>query len=176
MSYKNKILHTVFAAALITAVTAGTAAAQMNNRPYAFKNSPGGGVGMSIGGRQAIINEKLFRETPDNLQRGSGGFLVDVIEGPGHSAIVFQHGTTSALPGFHGSDFRGDNELMQAGAFNPYFIHGYNGSDLADYSYAQYQTAAMINSWTMSVVPGAGAYMGNNPVDSWTLFVTFLNK
>lgn len=170
------MLYAALVAAFAAIATVGSAEAQMSNRPYAFKNSPGGGVGMSTGGKQAIINEKLFNQTPDNLQRATGGVLVDVTEGPGHSAIVFQHGTTSSLPGFHGTSFRGGSDMMQVGAFNPYFISGYSNSDVASYNYAQYQTAAMINGWTMNVFPGSGAYLGNNPVDSWTLFVTFLNK
>lgn len=162
----------------ITLTVMGTAGAQMNNKPFSFRNSPTGGPGMSQGGKQAIIDEKLFDITPENLQRGSDGTLVDVTEGPGKSVIVFQHGTSSSIPGFHGTSFRGDNDLMQVGVFNAYF--GPAGIErFAGYSYDELMTASMINSWTMNITSGNGLapYYGNGgSVDSWTRFVNTLNR
>lgn len=150
MSIKNHTrpgIRTVMAVALFSAVTIGTAHAQLDNRPFSFKNAPSG-VGMSTGGRQAIINEKLFDATPDNLQRAPDGSLVDVTEGPGNSAITFRHGTTSVIPGFKGSSFRGDNDLMQVGVFNPYFAPDFNSTTLPGIAYSHLYTNSTINSWT----------------------------
>lgn len=165
-------------AAVTVLVTIGSAGAQLDNKPFSFKNSPTGGPGISQAGKQAIINEKLFNSTPENLQIGPDGRLVDVIEGPGKSAIVFEHGTNSSIPGFKGTDFRGDNPLMSVGVFNAYFGPVHNSTSLSGHSYAQFHTAALISSWTTNVVSGAGLppYYGNNPVDSWTVFTNSLNK
>jgi len=178
MAHRIKTISIVSAATLMILAMIGTAGAQLDNRPFSFKNSPTGSPGMSTGGKQAIINEKLFDSTPENLQRGSNGVLVDVVEGPGHTAIVFKHGTNSSLPGFRGSSFRGDNTLMQVGIFNPYFGQLHDNSSYGTYSYSQFQTSALINSWTASVMSGntAPPYYGNNPVDSWTGYVQNLNK
>ena len=178
MPYRITIGSAVLVATVMTLVTIGSASGQLDNRPFSFKNSPNGGPGMSQGGRQAIINEKLFDSTPDNLQRGADGQLVDVTEGPGKSVIVFEHGTNSSIPGFHGTSFRGDNELMQVGVFNTYFGPFHDSSDFAGYSYAQFHTAALINSWTMNMVAGnvSPPYYGSNTVDSWTSFVNSLHK
>lgn len=182
MSMKNYTkpgIRTIMAAAaFISAVTIGTAYAQLDNKPFSFKNAPGGGVGMSIGGRQAIINEKLFDATPDNLQRAPDGSLVDVTEGPGNSAITFRHGTDSTIPGFKGSSFRGDNDLMQVGVFNPYFAPNFNSTTLPGIAYSHLYTTSTINSWTGGVSPESHAFMsrGGNTVDRWTMFVSSMNR
>lgn len=176
----RKIIMTLSALAIGAATVAviGQAGAQMNNKPFTFNNSPSGGVGMSQGGRQAIINEELFDSTPENLQRGRDGRLVDVVEGPGNSAITFQHGTAASIPGFKGTGFRGDNELMNAGVFNAYFGPRHSATRFGGSSYAQFHSGAMVSSWTTNVVSGVGLppYYGNNPVDSWTVFINSLNK
>lgn len=175
-SIKN--IRAIIAAAMISAVTAGTAYAQLDNKPYSFKNSPGGGVGMSVGGRQAIINEKLFDSTPHNLQRGPDGSLVDVTEGPGKSAIIFRNGTTSVIPGFSGTSFRGQNALMQVGVFNPYFASDFNSTSLPGIAYSQFYTTSAINSWTGSVSSQALLFSpnGGSPVDKWTIFVHSMDR
>lgn len=178
MPHKFSITPAIVAVGIAMLVAMGTAGAQMDNKPFSFRNSPQGGPGMSQGGKQAIIEEKLFDSTPDNLQRGPDGRLIDVIEGPGHSAIALEHGTNNTVPGFHGTDFRGNNELMQVGVFNPYFGAMQDSSSYAGYSYAQFHTAALINSWTMNMVAGgiSAPYYGDNAVDSWTAFVNSLNR
>lgn len=165
-------------AAIFVLFVVGTASAQMDNRPFSFRNSPQGGPGMSGGGKQAIIQEKLFGETPDNMLRGPDGRLLDVIEGPGDSAIVLEHGTARTYPGYHGTSFRGDSDLMQVGVFNAYFGPLHDSTGFAGYSYAQLHTANMINSWTMGMIANGAApvYFGSNPVDSWTVFVSSLNR
>lgn len=176
MAYRNFCIALAVIAVIFA--TIGTAWAQLDNKPFSFRNSPTGGLGMSQGGKQAIINEKIFDSTPDNLQRGPNGELVDVIEGPGKSAIVFWHGTNSSIPGFHGTDFRGENQLMQAGVFNAYFGTNNGSAGFDGYNYAQFVTAAMINSWTMTMIPGnvSAPYYGTNSVDSWTSFVNSMNR
>lgn len=181
MSIKNHTrpgIRALMAAAVFSAVTIGTAHAQLDNKPFSFKNAPGGGVGMSIGGRQAIINEKLFDATPDNLQRAPDGSLLDVTEGPGKSAIIFRHGTDSVIPGYKGTSFRGNNDLMQVGIFNPYFAPDYNSTTLPGIAYSHLYTTSTISSWTGSVSPESHAFMsrGGSPVDRWTMFVNSMNR
>lgn len=145
----------------------GGASAQMNNRPYSFKNSPGG-LGMSDGGRQAIINQKMLDKAPDNLLRGPDGFLLDVIKGPGSVVIVREENNGSFIPGYRGTDFRGGNQDMKSGVFNLFFSPAYRDGSYSTYS--DYQTAAVIGAWISSVVPGI-SYDSANPVTSWTVFV-----
>lgn len=148
-------------------VTAGLAYAQLNNRPYAFKNSPGG-LGMSNAGKQAIINDKILGSTPDNLVRGPDGYLLDVIKGPGNVVIVRKDNNGSIIPGYRGTDFRGGHSEMEAGAYNLFFTS--DDSDRNYYMYDKYQTAAIIGAWIAAVAPGT-SYDPANPVTSWTVFV-----
>ena len=157
-------------AALISA-TAGFAYAQLNNKPYAFRNAPGG-LGMSQAGKQAIINEKILNRTPDNLMRGPDGYLLDVIKGPGNVVIVQREGNGGFIPGYRGTDFRGGNSDMQAGVYNLYFKSDYN--DRTYQMYDKYQTAAIIGAWIATVAPGV-SYDATNPVTSWTVFVYNMN-
>lgn len=154
--------------AILIAVSAGLAFAQLDNRPFSFKNSPGG-MGMSQGGRQAIINDKIFDSRPDNMLRGPDGLLLDVIKGPGNVVIVQREGNGGVLPGYRGTDFRGHHDDMQAGVYNLFFAN-----DTSNYNnyrmYNNYQTAAIIGAWIASVAPGA-SYDATNPVTSWTVFV-----
>lgn len=158
MFYKRNITKAIMAAALPLMLTFGAASpadAQLNNRPYSFKNSPDGSIGMSRGGRQAIINEKLFGVTPDNLHRDASGSLVDIVRGPGRSAIAFRHGTAESLPFYKGSSFRGEYDLMQAGIFNSYFGPSYNSPDYyggrSGFGYSGSSSSNTIDSWTSFV-------------------------
>lgn len=152
---------------LLILVTAGLAYAQLDNKPYNFRHSPGG-LGMSNGGRQAILNQKLLDKTPDNMLRGPDGFLLDVIKGPGSVVIVQRENNGSFIPGYRGTDFRGGHTDMQAGMYNLYFNS--DDSDRGYFMYDNYQTAAIIGAWIATVAPGA-AYDPANPVTSWTVFV-----
>lgn len=158
MSYGRTIKKTIMLAAvplMLTLGGSGQADAQLNNRPYSFKNSADGGMGMSLGGRQAIINEKLYGFTPDNLQRDASGGLIDIVRGPGRSAIAFRHGSTEPLPFYRGSSFRGSYDDMQAGIFNSYFGSSYDGPYYFGGSpgtgYSGSSTASTIDSWTSLV-------------------------
>lgn len=159
----------VFTAAAVATVFLFTsfAGAQMNNKPYAFKNSPGG-MGMSDGGRQAILNEKILGETPSNMLRGPDGLLLDVIKGPGNVVIVRREGDGGFVPNFRGADFRGGNADMQAGVFNQYFSPVYLNNSYSVYD--NYQTSAVIGAWIAAVTPGF-SYNPGNSISSWTVFV-----
>lgn len=163
----------IVAAVLMTGALslASVSYAQMDNRPYSFKNSPGG-LGMSDGGRQAIINQKILDKTPDNLLRGPDGLLLDVIKGPGNVVIVRREDNGGFVPGYRGTDFRGGNLQMQTGAFNPFFSPS---NESRSYSaYQDYQTAAIIGAWISSVTPVL-SYDPANTVTSWTVFVYNMN-
>lgn len=143
--------------------------AQMGSKPFSFGTSSGG-IGISIAGKQAIINKKLYGLTPKVLLRGGDGGLLTVQHGPGHSVIV----TDSAgviLPGYRG---RGFNEGSSAGFFNAYFS-GYH-----DGSYPQYVEASAtrlaIDSWTSSVIYGGPSSIGTSSVDQWTSMVYAMNR
>ncbi len=168
---KHNLKKFLFAVVMIPVLMAPQVAeAQMNNRPYSFKGSSGGGVGMSLGGRQAILNEEVFDATPDNLLRGPNGQLLDVIEGPGHSALPAFEGGGGFLPGYRGTSFRGGNSSMQAGVFNSFFAS--TNSD--DYSYTDYQTSAVMDSWISGISHG-GYYGSGDSVSSWTSMVYTLD-
>jgi hypothetical protein len=141
----------------------GPASAQLNNQPYSF-GSPGGGVGMSIGGKQAILNQKLEGSTPDNLYRNMDGILVDVRRGPGGVAL------TKPLRGGRGADGRSANRgPSRAGEFNTFFVK-FDGlpfrTDMATSS------GAMVDGWTGNVHGLVTA--GGNSVDQWTGMVYWL--
>lgn len=166
----------LYHAAIITTVivtSAGAAFAQMDNKPFSFNKRGSDGVGMSNAGRQAIIEEKIFDSTPDNLQRDSGGYLLDVTKGPGGTALVTRQNGTF-LPGYSGTDFRDDNPFMRVGAFNPFFNPIYvNG-----HSYMDLHTASVLGSWIGNVSAGVPFpyYDSANTINSWTVFVNSLNS
>lgn len=167
MKSMPRILMLVAVAMVTTILLTGVVRAQMDNRPYSFPNSPGG-LGMSDGGRQAIINQKILDGTPDNLLRGPDGLLLDVIKGPGNVVILRREDNGGFVPRYRGNDFRGGNADMQAGVFNLFFSPSYSGR--SPYTYADYQTAAVIGAWIASVTPGL-PYDPANTVTSWTVFV-----
>lgn len=166
MKKSSKRLSVMLCAAAFLIISS-TAFTQMNNEPYSFNNAPG--AGMSVGGKQAILNEKIFGQTPDNLVRGPSGQLLDVTEGPGHSAIVSYPGNGRFIPGFKGADFRGGNTGMAAGAFNSFFTPSYSRTSYAAYSAQAYsQTGHVVSSWTSRAVNGPAAFTGTNSIESWT--------
>lgn len=142
---------------------AGTAQAQLINRPFSF-NTPSGGVGMSIGGRQAILNDKILGSRPDNLVRGADGQLITVISGPGRSAISSIEGG-GTIPGYRGRSFRDGNPGMSAGAFNAYFVPGSSGGGVGPVL----ESGATINTWTGRIITGMPvSYTPSSSVDTWT--------
>ncbi|MEZ5918545.1 MAG: hypothetical protein R3D66_01015 [Alphaproteobacteria bacterium] len=156
---------TFIAACAFLFLTATNVQAQMNNRPFSF-NTPSGGVGMSIGGQQAILNKQVFGVEPENMVRGPSGDLLSVTKGDGGVAIVSFEGG-SFIPSFRGSSFRGENESWAAGVFNSFFEPTNRDSGLS--SYAKFQTGAAISTWTGRVSSGTPvSFMPQSPVDIWT--------
>lgn len=167
----------LFTAVVVTGALAAAfpVDAQISNKPFAFKNSPGG-LGMSFGGKQAIINQKIEGITPENLLRAPDGSLLNVRKGPGNSAIVSQE-NGSVVPEYRGTDFRGGNPYMEAGVFNPYFGAIYH--DDSYYAYTDFQTAAVIGAWVASVAAAdmpVSYYDPANPITAWTFFVNSFNR
>jgi hypothetical protein len=169
LMFRTLKLLSVATATIMVVAAGGAAFAQLNNAPFSFKNTPDGSAGMSIGGRQAIINEKVLGETPDNLHRAPDGRLLDVTKAPGGSAIASYEGG-GFIPGYHGRSFREGNRSMYAGVFNSFFTPSYYNNSY----YTDYQTTSVISSWTYAVVAGDmpfSFYTNNSPVDSWTSIV-----
>ena len=173
MFYRMKNFYYATLTTIVIITSAGTALAQMDNKPFSFNRRGGDEIGMSNGGRQAIIEEKIFDSTPDNLQRDSGGYLLDVTKGPGGSALVTRQ-SGAFIPGYSGTDFRDDNPLMRVGVFNPFFNPIYvNG-----HSYMDLQTASVLGSWIGNVSAGVPFpyYDSANTINSWTVFVNSLDR
>lgn len=165
-----RLLAGGFVLAALSAGAVGSASAQLDNRPYEFRG--GASVGMSQGGREAILREKLYGETPDNLIRDRSGRLLQLQEGPGNSAIVSDRGG-QLLPGYRGSSALRPELGRQVGVFNPFFF-GVGRSAVSSYS-AFYVGGAgsrvSIARWTDMVTDGGPSGMvssGPSPVDSWT--------
>lgn len=148
------------------------AQAQMNNKPFSFKGSPDGGVGMSIGGKQAIINQEIFGSTPKNMIRGADGQLLSLSMGEGRVAIVSNEGNSGFLPGFKGSSFRGNNPDMSYGVFNTFFSPR-NNDGISSSTLAALHTGSVISTWTARVATGSEgiSYLPSSSVDSWTAMV-----
>jgi hypothetical protein len=168
--------YLVLATALIAIMqaVAAPAAAQLQNSPFTFRNSPGGGVGMSIGGRQAILNDKLLGDTPSVILRDATGQILTLQEGPNNTAIVAVPGG-NFIPGYRGSDFRRGNAGMGVGVFNAYFLPR---RDRVGGAYAvQADSADLVNTWTLRVLADGGAGYGTGgPVDMWTAMVFGLSS
>jgi len=165
---KNKYL--AISMVLGFSIIGHSALAQMDNRPFSFKGTPDGGIGMSVGGQQAILNDKILGFRPKNLVKSSSGILLDVARGPGNSAIVSNEGNSGFLPKYKGTSYKGDNLEMTAGVFNSYFSPrkgGYSGATLASVS-----SGSMVSTWTARVVSGAPvSFSPNSSVDGWTALV-----
>lgn len=138
------------------------AQAQLNNAPFSFSN--GGGPGMSVGGRQAILNEEVRGERPDNLLRAPSGELLEVEQVRGRSALVTEPGTTRFIPQYRGGSFRSAD--MRAGVFNGFF----SPTLFPRYSpFIVPLSGATINTWTSRVAYGVPVYATEgNVVDLWT--------
>lgn len=142
-----------------------TAQAQMNNQPFQFNGNPAG-AGMSVGGRQAILNDKVLRSRPDNLVRSPSGRLLDVQPGPGSTALATEQGTTQFIPQYRGGDYRSPD--MAAGVFNPFFSPAAYASGYIPFIYTH--SGATISTWTGRITTGMPvSYLGDtNEVDVWT--------
>ncbi|TVQ81841.1 MAG: hypothetical protein EA357_11590 [Micavibrio sp.] len=161
---KNFILPLTFACAM--GLTMPQAQAQMNNQPFAFPNNAGN-IGISMGGKQAIIDHKLNDSTPRHLVRGADGNLLDVEKGPGGLAIV-STADGNTVPSFRGRSFRDGDGTMAVGVFNAYFVPSQSNNNR--FSLMQGLSSAAINTWTARVISGGApvSYLPNSTVDIWT--------
>lgn len=145
-------------AALLAGGIALPAAAQQMKRPIELG---AGGLGMSTAGKQAILNEQLRGETPDNLLKGPQGRLLEVREGGDGTAFVVE-AAAPFLPGRRtfglGGGLRGD---------------GAGGSGIG--VVLPGSTGAAVAGWTRQVYAAAGAMPlaagGSSSIDQWTALV-----
>jgi len=167
MFLQRNWMFPVLLAVATLAATGTSSYAQFANKPFQFKNSSGGGIGMSIGGQQAILNQELFGATPRNLLRDRNGELLGIQSGPNRIPIVTAPGG-QLIPGFRPS-FRDDSPALSAGVFNAYFASGTNSST-AGLIFSDSASGVTVETWTAGVVSdGLAVPLGSlNPVTSWT--------
>lgn len=157
------------AAAVATVLFLGGATnahAQAGNLPY-----QSGGVGLSFGGRQAILNAKLLNSRPKNLVRGSDGSLLDVSR-RGSQAFLRSPETGAILPG--GSPRRGwatglGTGLGWGGMASAYggalgYRHGGSGG-AAD---SLMQWISMLDMGPGRSYGGVSISESGGPIDQWT--------
>jgi len=170
---KNLLLSGFLITVLSLAFFPPLSHAQLNNRPFAFKGSPDGSVGMSQAGRQLIFNQKITGATPDNVMKLRGGGLLTITKGKGGIPIV----TTSSgevLPTYKGSSFRGGNFALSAGAFNAFFTPAASDRSGSGSGVVKVTSAAVVNTWTGRVVTdGPVSYSPASSVDNWTGMVFY---
>lgn len=145
-----------------------SAQAQLFSEPFQFNNRGfEGGVGMSPGYREAIVDEYLTGNTPDNLLRAADGSLLNVTEGPNGLAVVSTRSST-VLAGASSRGVRGIGNLLRYGSDSPGF------ATLPD-------PAHSINAWTamasgMPVPSQRWILRGHqpSPIDAWVSQVGYL--
>lgn len=137
----------------------GTAAAQMDNRPFTFGFS-GKGIGLSPAARQAIIDKEIRGSTPNNLLRNPGN-LGRIKRGTGGLAIIVdRHGEhTVRQTGRPAS-------LGRAGDFNSFSVKFDGLPYLPEMGTS---SGGMVDGWTGSV--HGYVTVGGNSVDQWTSMV-----
>lgn len=161
--------HNAVLALLFVGISGSGAVAQLNNMPYAFRGAVDGGVGMSVGGKQAILNEQITGVTPYNMVRGVDGQLLDVQKSFGGSAIVSYPGTTQTIPHYYGTSYREGRPDISVGVFNNFFTPSNSGGGYSSVSHIH--SGATVSTWTGRVLTGGVpvSYLGeDNPVDAWT--------
>jgi len=166
---RKRSMSLLAGSALAALLLSTPASAQLNNRPFAFKSTPDGRVGMSLAGQQAILNEKLTGARPTTLFRGPGGQLLDIQRAAGGRALVQEPGGGNFFPGIRTRDgFSFASNDLRAGVFNAFFIPD---NDRSNYPLTMFQPN-VVSSWTSQVAGSrAGVAVGlssANPVDAWT--------
>jgi hypothetical protein len=168
--FRVKRRRNVVLALAFLSVSGSGAVAQLNNMPYAFRGTADGSVGMSVGGRQAILNQQISGITPANLVRGVNGQLLDVQKSAGGTAIVSYPGTGQTIPQFYGTSYREGRPDISVGTFNSFFVPG-SGASGGYSSVSHIHSGATVSTWTGRVITGGApvSYLGEgNSVDSWT--------
>lgn len=160
-------LSIIAAPLMILALLAGAtpADAQMDNRPFQFRNGPG----LSLAGRQAILDKELLGRVPDTIGRGPFGSLVIVRETEGGAAIAFDRAGVPVVGGLTGSGWR--DSRTAAGIFNPFFLPSRNGTTVR----LSTLTTAPMDAWLTQVnLPGSGyprPATRASSIDTWTSLV-----
>ncbi|WP_424469921.1 hypothetical protein [Parvibaculum sp.] len=132
--------------------TAVLGAAGLNNRPFSFGSFAGPSIG--VAGAQAQLNSQLFGVRPTDILRGPNGTLYSVIQGPGHSALVFD-AAGRLVVGFPGATSFGAYRVTP---WNYPTLYGEEGG-----GEAALITGATLTSWTTMVgggvaIPGTYIY------------------
>ncbi|MCB1682137.1 MAG: hypothetical protein H6858_04575 [Rhodospirillales bacterium] len=150
------------------------AQAQMNNKPFSF-NTPDGGVGMSVGAKQAIINQQVYDSTPKNMLRNAEGQLLSVTKGENNYPIVTNADGTAVIPNYRGTSYKGSNLEMSVGVFNSFFSPRNSNDSPVYLSASNGQTGPVISTWTARVASGEPvSFVANNSIDTWTGLVETL--
>jgi len=171
MHFRNWLIGLAMAG---VGITSTPALAQLDNRPFQFRNSEAGRVGMSTAGRQAILNQEILGRTPDNLVRRNG-VLVDVVEGRGGEAQVRVPGGGAFLPNARPDGFRYRGAAV--GVFNTFFMTGGSGG----YVPAASGMSHSVTGWTAAVVSdgydaGPPGNETSSVIAAWTRQVRFLQR
>lgn len=152
--------------ALAAMLMAAPAMAQMNNEPIQL-GTGGDGLGMSIGGQQAIIDKELHGVTPDHLVRDSSGALLEIERGPDHLAIVSVPGG-NVIPGYKGRGLGLRNNF-------PFFSATSGTSSYAPSLISiGLASSRQISGWTYAAMAGTTeegrSWMPSGPssIDVWT--------
>lgn len=168
---RGRALATVLGAGLALAVLSGAGASAQSNAPYrpgGVSAGVSGGVGISLGYRQAILNDRLSNSRPDALVRGADGALVDVDRRSGQAFLrvpgdgAFQPG---ARPNRSWPTGLGTG-LGWGGAYQPGSSGRYFGSGGAGDSLTNWIAALPTGEDGMS---RDGLYLGSatTPMDVW---------
>jgi len=176
MHINHVLLASAFVLPLLTVASLSYVAnAQLNNKPFSFKGTPDGGIGISSAGKQAIINYENFNIKPSTMLRGSGGQLLNVTEGLGTSVIVTPQGGSTIIPSYKGTSYKGNNSAMSAGAFNAYFVSSFSGDNGSSMPYYPYfaSSSESVSTWTTRVATNGypASYSPGSVVDKWTSLV-----
>lgn len=149
-----------FFSALGVGLLLSAPAQAQSNLPY----QPGGGPGLSVGARQAIINDRLFQDRPSVLLRSPSGLLFG-IRRENNQALIVSPESGAILPGAR--PYRNWPVGLGSGL-------GWGGVSSGDNFYAGVGGARMSGSsmpeW-IALLPagGGGLYYGNpsTPIDAW---------
>lgn len=148
---------------LALGTAAGTARAQLFSEPYQFGRGGSDGPGMSIGYREAILDEQLTGAQPEYFVRDGFGRLLDVQEGPNGLAVVRER-QSNIFPGATA----GGGGISLGLAIRI-------GSSSGGYGWIP-DPAASITSWTamaagLPVPPQRWILRGHQPapIDAWVM-------
>lgn len=177
---KRKLLRGLIFSCALSGMMTGIAPAwtqQIGTQPYSFKGAP---PGMSNSGREALLRQKLYGETPRNLLRAPNDTLLSVEPGPGNTAIVSTIGG-NVIPGYRGSSVMDPARGQDLGIFNAFFrVYPVYRTSALSFSIGGMGTETSIAGWTSMVSDSGGMLPFStyaNPVESWTsqVYLYFAN-